>query len=161
MGAVTLAVAPEGSFMLTPAGPQDMPASRRDDAVKELKSLPLAVAARADDPKVSLRAAGMEKVGDVEAEILEVTVDGSTSRWLVDPKTGHVLRTVSRGSGPAGPAEQVTDFSDFRTVDGLTWAFKRAIKRGGQDAGAVDVIEVQVNPAVDAKEFVKPAAPAK
>ena len=158
MGAVTMVVAPEGAFMLTPGGPQDMPASRRDDAMKDLKTLPLAVIARGDDPLVSLHGAGTEKVGDVEAEVLEVTVEGASSRWLVDPATGHVLRTVSRTSGPTGPAEQVTDFSDFRTVDGLTWAFKRAIKRGGQDAGAVDVVEVQVNPAVDAKDFVKPAA---
>ena len=77
----------------------------------------------------------------------------------MDPATGHVVRTVSRGSGAGGPAEQVTDFSDFRTVDGLTWSFKRAIKRAGQDAGAVDVLEVQVNPPVDAKEFARPAAP--
>jgi zinc protease len=157
MGAVTLVVAPEGSFMLTPGGPQDMPASRRDDALKELKTLPLAVIARGDDPQVSLRGAGTEKVGEVDAEVLEVTVDGASSRWLVDPKTGHVVRTVSRTTGPTGPAEQVTDFSDFRTVDGLTWSFKRAIKRGGEDAGAVDVLEVQVNPAVGAKDFAKPA----
>jgi zinc protease len=161
MGAVTMVVAPEGAFMLTPGGPQDMPASRRDDAVKDLKTLPLAVVGRADDPQVSLHGAGTEKVGDVEAEILDVTVDGASSRWLVDPRTGHVLRTVSRSTGPSGPAEQVTDFSDFRAVDGLTFAFKRAIKRGGQDAGAVEVLEVQVNPAVDAKDFVKPPAPAK
>ena len=161
MGAVTMVVAPEGAFMLTPGGPQDMPASRRDDAVKELKTLPLAVIARGDDPQVSLHAAGTEKVGDLEAEVLEVTVDGASARWLVEPATGHIVRTVSRTTGASGPAEQVTDFSDFRTVDGLTWAFKRAIKRGGQDAGAVDLLEVQINPAVDAKDFVKPAAPAK
>jgi hypothetical protein len=147
--------------MLTPGGPQDMPASRRDDALKELKTLPLAVVARGDDPQVALRGAGTEKVGDLEAEVLEVTVEGASSRWLVDPATGRVVRTVSRTSGAAGPAEQVTDLSDFRTVDGLTWPFKRAIKRGGQDAAAVDVLELQVNPAVDAKDFVKPAAPVK
>ena len=45
---------------------------------------------------------------------------------------GHVLRTVSRTTGPSGPAEQITDFSDFRAVDGLTWAFKRAIKRAAK-----------------------------
>ena len=74
------------------------------------------------------------------------------------PRGAHRVARLQSG---AGLAQQVTDFSDFRTVDGLTWAFKRVIKRGGQDAGAVDVIEVQVNLAVDAKEFVKPAAPAK
>jgi hypothetical protein len=92
--------------------------------------------------------------------VLEVTVDGASTRWLVDPATGRVVRTVSRAMGPAGPAEQVTDFSDFRTVDGLTVSFKRTIKRGGEDAGTVDVSEVLINPAVDPKEFARPEATA-
>lgn len=158
MGAVTMVVAPEGAFMLTPMGTQDMPPSQRESAVKDLKTLPLAVVARADDPQVGLRAAGTERVGDVDTEVLEVTVDGASARWMVEPKTGHVLRLVSRTSGPAGPAEQVIDFSDFRAVEGVTVPFKRLIKRGGQDAGAVDVLEVQINPVVDPKEFVRPAA---
>lgn len=160
MGSVTMVVAPDGAFVLTPMGTQDMPPSQRENAVRDLKLLPLAVAARAADAQVSVRSAGTEKVGDVDAEVLEVTVDGVNARWMVDPKTGYVVRTVSRTSGPGGPGEQVVDFSDFRAVDGVTVPFRRAIKRGGQDAGAVDVTEVQINPAVDAKEFVRPAAAA-
>jgi hypothetical protein len=158
MGEVTMVVAPDGSFMLTPMGPQDMPGGQRDNATRDLKLLPLAVAARAGDPQVSVRGGGSEKVGDVDADVLEVSVDGASARWLVDPRSGYVVRMVSRVTGPAGPAEQVTDFSDFRTIEGLTVPFKRRITRGGEEAGAVDVTEVLINPAVDAKEFARPQA---
>jgi hypothetical protein len=157
MGAVTMVVSPDGSFLLTPMGPQDLPNSQRDTAVKDMKTQPLAVVARADDPKLTLRAAGAEKVGDADAEVLEVTLDGATSRWFVD-KDGRVVRAVSRVTGPTGPAEQVIDYSDFRPIEGLTLPWKRTITRGGQEAGAVEVVEIQVNPAVDEKDFVRPGA---
>jgi hypothetical protein len=160
MGAVTMVVAPEGAFMITPGGTQDMPPSQRDNALKDLRTHPLAVLARGDDPALTVRAAGAEKVGEVEAQVLEVSAEGASTRWLVDPQSGRVLRAVSRITGPSGPAEQVVEFSDYRAVDGLTVAFKRTLTRGGQDAGAVEVRELLINPAVDAKEFERPAKPA-
>jgi hypothetical protein len=118
------------------------------------------VLARADDPALTVRAAGTEKVGEVEALVLEVNAESASTRWLVDPQNGRVLRAVSRITGPAGPAEQVVEFSDFRAVDGLTVAFKRTLTRAGQDAGAVELRELVINPAVDAKDFERPAKPA-
>jgi zinc protease len=161
MGEMTMVVSPEGAFMVTPMGPRDMPPSQRENAVKDLRMLPLALVVRAGDPQVAVRSAGTEKVGDLDAEVLDVTVEGASARWYVDPGTGHVVRTVSRVTGPTGPAEQVADFSDFRAVDGVTLAFKRAIKRGGEDAGGVDVTEIQVNPEVDPQAFARPAAAPK
>jgi len=49
------------------------------------------------------------------------------------------------------------DFSDFKAVGGLTFPFKRTIKRNGEDVGSMVVQEVVVNPPVDAKAFEKPA----
>jgi hypothetical protein len=37
--------------------------------------------------------------------------------------------------------------------------FKRVLTRGGQEAGTVEVLEVQINPTVDPKEFERPAKP--
>jgi zinc protease len=160
MGNVTMVVSPEGAFMVTPGGTQDMPPSQRDNTLKELRIHPLAVLARGDDPQVTARAGGSEKVGEVDAQVLDLTVDGTAVRWLVDPASGHLLRAVSRTAGPGGPAEQVVAFSDFRAVDGVTIPFKRTLTRAGQDAGAVELKEVQINPAVDAREFERPAKPA-
>jgi zinc protease len=163
MGTMTMVLAPKGAFVVTPGGTEDMPAAQRESSLKDLKTNALAVAARAaGDPQVTVRAGGTEKVGEMEAQVLDVTADGASARWLVDPRTGRVVRTVSRTTGPAGPAEQVVDYSDFRPVDGgLTLPFKRTLTRGGQDAGSIEVKEVQVNPPVDEKDFERPPAPGK
>ena len=106
---------------------------------------------------MSVREAGTEKVGEVEARILELSVDGSDVRWFVDPASGRILRTTSRTMGPAGPAEQALDYSDWRMVEGVAFAFKRTIKRDGEDAGAIELTDVKLNPEFDPKLFDKPA----
>jgi len=152
---------PATAFVLTPGGPQDMPPSQRESSMKDMKTNALSVVSRADDPKVTVRAGGTEKVGETEAQVLDVTADGASARWFVEASTGRVVRTVSRTLAPGGgPTEQVVDYSDFRPVDGgLTLPFKRTLTRGGQDAGSIEVKEVQVNPPVDEKDFERPAAP--
>ena len=77
----------------------------------------------------------------VEARILDLSVEGSDVRWFVDPASGRILRSSSRTMGPAGPAEQAMDYSDWRMVDGVAFAYKRTIKRDGEDAGAIELTE--------------------
>ncbi|HKZ33387.1 MAG TPA: pitrilysin family protein [Vicinamibacteria bacterium] len=156
MGEMTNVVSPEASFVSMPMGTRDMPASQKENALKELRTNPIALAQRADDAAVSVRAAGSEKIGEVEARILELSVEGSDVRWFVDATNGRILRTTSHTMGPAGPAEQTLDYSDWRMVDGVAFAFKRTIKRNGEDAGAIELSEVTINPDVDPKLFEKP-----
>ena len=117
------------------------------------------MARRADDEAVTARDAGTETIGEVEARILELHVEGSDVRWFVDPASGRILRTAARTMGPAGPAEQAVDYSDWRSVDGVAFAFKRTIRRDGEDAGAIELTEVTLNPEIDPKLFEKPAEP--
>ena len=117
----------------------------------------MALAQHADDPALAVREAGTEKIGEVEARVLELSLEGAEVRWFVDPASGRLLRTSSRTLGPSGPAEQAMDYSDWRTVDGVAFAWKRTIRRDGQDAGAVELVEVKVNPEYDPKLFEKPA----
>jgi hypothetical protein len=51
----------------------------------------------------------------------------------------------------------VTDCSDWRTVDGVVFAFEHEAKRGGEDAGTVEVQDV-VAPPLGPRAFEKPAA---
>jgi hypothetical protein len=161
MGEMTSVVAPQTAFVAMPMGTRDMPASQKENALRELRTNLIAVARRASDPALSVREAGREKVGDVEARVLELSVDGAEARWFVDPASGRILRTSARTMGPAGPAEQTTDLSDWRMVDGVAFAYKRAIKRDGEDAGAVELTDIALNPEVDPKAFEKPPEPAK
>ena len=155
MGTMTLVLSPDSAFVITPGGVQDLPASQKESAMKEMKTHPLFVAQRADDPKLVVRAGGSEKLGGVDARILELSLDGADTKWFVDPATGHILRVVSRLQGGA---EQAVDYSDWRAVQGLQYPFKRQLVRGGEDAGSVEVLELELNPTVDPKTFEKPAA---
>jgi hypothetical protein len=64
---------------------------------------------------------------------------------------------VSRVVGPTGPAEQVTEYSERKTFDGLGVATRRRMLRGGEEVGTTEILEVQVNPPVDPKAFEKPS----
>lgn len=162
MGVMTMVVSPEAAFMATPMGTRDLPASQRESALKDLKTSPLYVAQNADAPSVVVTAGAAEKVGEVEARILEVSVDGAQTRWWVDPASGRILKSATRVAGMGGPpAEQVTEFSDWREVSGLSLAFKRKQMRGGEPSGSVELTEVEVNPAIDPTAFEKPPEPPK
>jgi hypothetical protein len=143
--------------MTAPMGTRDLPASRKDDTLSDMKRESLVVAQHADDPKFAFSSGGTEKVGDIEAEVLDVNADGAQVRWFIDPQTGRILRAVWRTTGPEGPGEQVVDYSDWKTVDGLSVPFKEVRSLAGQRQAAVEVKEVEINPAVDMKLFEKPA----
>lgn len=150
---ITRVLTPEAAFMASPMGAQDMPASQKEGALRDLKMGTLAVAQKASDPKLGLSVAPGEKIGDVDTRLLTVTLDGNEARWYVDPATGNVLRRISQ----SGPTAQTIDFTDFRPVGGMNVAFKRTISVGGQQVASVTLLEYEINPAVDPKMFERPA----
>lgn len=160
MGEMVMVVTPQAAFMASPMGSQDMPGSRKAEALEDLKREPLLVAQHADDPQYIFSASGTEKIGDVEAGILDVNADGAEVRWFVDPKTGRILRAAWQGSGMEGPAKTVADYADWKTVDGITLPSKETRTQNGEKAASIDVKEMEFNPAVDPKIFDKAAAPA-
>ena len=158
MGEMTMVISPSAAFMKSPMGSQDLPGPQKEDGLKELKRHPIFVAQHAEDPKFIFAAGGTEKIGDVDAQILDINADGAQVRWYVDPQTGHILRTSAQTAGMGGPAEQVVDYSEWKEVQGMNLPFKLTIKQGGNDAGSQDIQDLQINPAVDPKLFEKPAA---
>jgi hypothetical protein len=161
MGEVKLTITPNLAFVSTPMGGQDLPASQKEEQLKELKREPFYVAQHALDPKFIFAAAGTEKIGSIEAKILDVNADGAVARWFIDPETGHILRTSARSAGMGGPpADKIVDYSDWKMVEGLSIAFKEAITQGTQTASA-ELKEVQINPTIDPKLFEKPATAPK
>ncbi len=157
MGEMTQVLTPGAAFTSMMGQVRELPASMRDDVVAALNGDPLAVVARGDDPKVVAVAKGTEKVGDVEGQVLIVSVDGRDTRWVVDPGTGFVIRTARTTTGPTGPAEEVRDSSDFRPVDGIPFAHKAVVTRGGKPSEQVTVEAFELNPTIDGKLFDEPA----
>jgi zinc protease len=152
MGTMTSVISPAASFAITPMGAQDLPSSARDAAMNSMKSDTLTILRNLDNPKYVLTLAGTEKIGDVDAQILEVNADGAHAKLSIDPATGKVLRR--RGSGQMG--EMVTDFSDWKSFGGVTLPTSAVSMRNGEKAAETKVTNVEINPAVDASMFEKP-----
>jgi zinc protease len=154
MGEMTLVVTPETGFMKGAMGERDMPASRRDETLADLRRDPLYVAQHTDDPAFTFAAGGEEKVGDTTARILEVNAAGAPARWWVDEATGRILRTAAPAGGPE-PGERITENSAWKTIDGVTLPTHKVRTRGGEKESTIEILEVELNPTVDPKLFEK------
>jgi zinc protease len=159
-GEQTRVVTPQAAFLSFGGPAVDMPAGQKAEILKTIHRDPIYVAQHAADPSFVFAAGGTEKVGDVDAAILNVDTGGNAFRWYIDPGTGHVLRAVYHTMTHSGPADQMNEYSDWKTVDGITLPFKVTISQNGQVVTQVEVKEMQINPAIDPKVFEKPAAPA-
>ena len=143
MGDVTMVITPDAAFMLTPAGPQDIPGSQRDAMMTNIKQEFLAVLKNADNPKFAFTANG---------NTLTVDADGSISKWDVDP-SGRVLRVTRQGR----MGEEVTEYGDWKNFTGLTLPSSFTVTANGQKTGSGTVKSIEINPAVDANAFTRPA----
>jgi zinc protease len=157
-GELLLVIGPQESFMQMAAmgGVRPMPSSQRDDSLKGLRRNLWDVAQHADDPQYSFSARGTEKVGEVQASVLEIRGGGQQWRWYVDPQTGHILRAQYEGSGPTGPDTQSVDYSDWKAVDGITFPFHQEITVNGQPSATIVTSGYELNPTIDPKFFQKP-----
>ena len=156
-GDVVIVVKPQDSFMnMAAMGVRDLPSSQRDDQLNALRRTLWYVAQHIGDPQYTFSAQGTEKVGDVQASVLEIRGDNQQWRCYVDPQTGHVLRAQFQANGPAGPTTQVMEFSEWKTADGITLPFHQELTSDGQPAASVAVSSYEFNPTVDPKIFEKP-----
>ncbi len=149
MGTITRVVSPEGAFMITPMGSQDLPSSQRDMALSDLKTDMIVVTRNLDNPKYTFTAGGTEKIGNVETRVLTINADGPVVTWYVDPKTGQILRSVSR--------ETTTDYADWKSWNNqITLPATMVLTRNGEKQGEAKVSEVVFNAAVPEGAFKKP-----
>ncbi|HYH09505.1 MAG TPA: insulinase family protein [Thermoanaerobaculia bacterium] len=152
MGSMVRVVTPTAAFMVLPNGAQDMPGSMKEQSLTELKTDMFTVLRNIGNPKYTFTAGATEKVGDVDARILDINADGANARWYVELATGRVVRTVTRGA----QGEMTADFSDWKTFGGINIPTKSTLSQNGQQAATVTLSNAEVNAAADANTFVKP-----
>ncbi|MFZ0859559.1 MAG: pitrilysin family protein [Candidatus Sulfotelmatobacter sp.] len=161
-GALTIVVSSDAAFMsMAGMGSRSMPPAQKTEMLSQLQHDLVYVAQHADDPTFTFTAAGTEKIGDVDAAILDI--DGAIPwvRWYIDPKTGYVLREKYKAMGRSGPFEGETNLADWRAADGLTMPYKHQNKQDGTETSNAEVKKIELNPTLDPKLFAKPAeAPA-
>jgi zinc protease len=152
MGVITTVIAPGVAYANTPMGVQDLPSSRRDAAIADMKTDFFHILRNAANPKYTFSAGGTEKVGDVETRILEITPESGTVRWYVEPATGRLVRTVRTTQ----QGETTTDYSEWQKFGTLQLPTYATIMRNGEKAGEARVSNVVINPTIEANAFVKP-----
>jgi zinc protease len=157
-GEMIMVATGQGGFMSMAAmgAPRDLPSSQRSTFLQGLRYELWSVAQHANDPQYSFTAQGKEKVGSIDAAVLDISGGGDQLRWFVDPESGRVLRSQFQVDSPTGPATQVVDFSEWKTVDGISLPFHSELSANGEAAATVAVSSYEFNPAVDDKIFVRP-----
>jgi outer membrane lipoprotein-sorting protein len=101
-----------------------------------------------------------EKVGTGDAYVIQLTPkNGPPVRLFVDAESFMIVRTAITINLPqlGGPIEQVSDFSDFRDVDGIKIPHATKTSNPLQTITAT-VSDVKHNVEIDDSSFVKPAA---
>ena len=90
---------------------------------------------------------------------VDVELPGFTTTLEIDPGTGRVISQTYRGRGPGGVVGQIViNYSDFRTVEGLSLPFKTTATFDGQPFPALSAtVEVStINGKIDPSSFKKP-----
>ena len=157
-GKLTIVASPQAAFMSLPGmGTRSMPPEQKSEMLSQLHHDLVYVAQHADDPGFSFAANGTEKIGDVDAAILDIGGAIPWVRWYIDPKSGYILREKYKGMGQQGPFEGETDLADWRNADGLTMPYKHENKQNGQPTSSAEFKKIEVNPQLDPKLFEKGA----
>jgi hypothetical protein len=101
-------------------------------------------AMRLQAARLSLPALLIEKrqaLRDLGNHKIEIPMSTTISMVVeIDPTSGHIIKSTGKGAG----IEFSTDYSDFRTVDGLLFAFREENSAQGTRTGtnAISTIEV-------------------
>jgi zinc protease len=157
-GAMEIVVSPDAAFMTMPGqGVHDFPAPQKAESLEQIKRDPIFIAAHWKDPNVFFHAGGTEKVGGVEARIVDVNAAGAAIRWFVDPQTGRILKETYRTLGQTGPVQGETSMENWQPLGGVTIPLLRKNKQNGEDSSAAEYTSLEINPTVDPKIFEKPA----
>jgi zinc protease len=157
-GALTIVATPDAAFMsMAGMGTRNMPPAQKTEMISQLQHDLVYVAQHADDPAFTFTAAGTEKIGDVDAAILDIGGAIPWLRWYIDPKTGYILREKYKAMGQSGPFDGESNLSDWRTVDGLTMPYKHQNKQDGKETSNAEFKKIELNPTLDPKLFSKPA----
>lgn len=157
-GNLTIVASPDAAFMaMAGMGSRSMPPAQKTEMLSQLQHDLVYVAQHADDPSFTFTAAGTEKIGGVDAAVLDIAGAIPWVRWYIDPKTGYILREKYKGMGQTGPFEGETNLADWRAADGITMPYKHQNQQNGKETSNAEVKKLELNPQVDPKLFAKPA----
>jgi hypothetical protein len=144
-------VTPDFGYQTTGNMESALPAAALDELRSQMKNEATYIYQHIDG--YTCTAAGTEQISGVTSARLVIKRQGGELQWNIDPATGRLLRSRTTG---AASGEIVVDSSDWRTVDGLNFAFKRHVLAGAR-SNDLTLTSVELNPAIDHNLFVAPS----
>jgi hypothetical protein len=101
---------------------------------------------------------GKDTINGQEAWKIQLTSNaGKTITFLIDTKSNLLIQTrqMSEGGGRnnSGPVEIVTDYSDYKDVDGVMFPQTINVEGSGMGAGSMTFDKIEVNQPVDEKLY--------
>ena len=128
-------------------GMRDFPASQKTETLEQIKRDPIFIASHWKDPNVFFHADGSEKVGDIEARIVDVNAAGDCHPLVCrSAERAHFERDLSHSQPGRQPAQGETDMDNWKPVNGLTLPLLRHNKQNGQDTARQNTSTLEFNP---------------
>lgn len=151
MGVMTMIASPGGAFVQSPMGSQDLPASQKEELLQDARTMHIHILQQADNQSFTFSPISREKIGAVSAEVVQISGEGISVRWFLDPG-GRLLRSVEKGSA----GEEITDYPEWFTVEGILVPKQMRVTANGQPMGSAVVTAFEINPQVAPNAFEKP-----
>lgn len=101
---------------------------------------------------------GKETIDGNEAYRIKLTsADGKETSYYIDTKTNYLIQTKQLRSGPAGKqAEIITNYSDYKSIDGIMFPQTIANPGSGMAGGSTTFDTIVLNKTIVEDQF-KPA----
>jgi hypothetical protein len=131
---------------------RDLPPEMHSAELTALKRDFINVLQHANDAKYTFTADAREKLGDVEAIVVDVNADGAQTRWWIGAD-GNLLQERFT---EAKQTIMTIRYSDWKSFDGLMYPTKYQMLSGEEAGGNLTMSAMEVNAAVDPKLFEKP-----
>ena len=144
-------ITPSDAFVMANNGARPMPEAGRATIYKELYH-ELIVLLRA-------RTRSDFKTWATKDSDVEIELPGFTTTLGIDPATGRVITQTYKGRGPGGALGQIAiNYSDYRSVDGLSLPFKTTATFDGQPFPPLSatIETIKINAQIDPSSFKKP-----
>jgi zinc protease len=136
---------------------QNLSATEALDAGRSLRELFSLIKVK---PSPSMTFGGIQKIGELDAYMVENATDTKTERYYFDSQTGLLLRKSTWRKTVLMPFPEQVDFEDYRDVDGLKLPFViRYSAIDSFDSWTRAFTEIKRDAAVSESLFNRPGVP--
>ena len=159
VGTTTAALSRSGGWMKRPGGVSKIPDAELGRMLADLDREYILFHPPAD--RSAVRWLRDETVDSRPCDLIELAkVSGTPLLLAVDRQTGQVVRKSYRAEAPGGAVSDVEEFhSDFRAVEGRTFAFKVRVMRDGKLARESVTRSLKINTGLQAQELLTQPQP--